>query len=67
MPSFEIMDMHGNTKQFDINKIKSAKDVAKAFKEFNKEVKTKKAYISTKEDKLKSVKVYEPKNQEETN
>ena len=40
---------------------------AKAFKEFNKEVKTKKAYISTKEDKLKSVKGYEPKNQEETN
>ena len=42
MPSFEIMDMDGNTKEFDINKIKSAKDVAQAFKEFNKEVKEKK-------------------------
>ena len=34
--------MNGNTKQFDINKIKSAKDVAKAFKEFNEEFKGKK-------------------------
>jgi len=42
MPSFEIMDINGNTKEFDINKIKSAKDVAKAFKEFNLEVKSKK-------------------------
>ena len=42
MPSFEIMDMNGNTKEFDINKIKSAKDVAKAFKEFHSEVKSKK-------------------------
>ncbi len=29
--------------------------------------KAKKTYISTKEDKLKSIKVYEPKSQEETN
>ena len=42
MPSFEIMDGNGNTKEFDINKIKSAKDVTQAFKEFNKEVKEKK-------------------------
>ena len=42
MPSFEIMDMNGNTKEFDINKIKSTKDVARAFKEFHKEVKSKK-------------------------
>ena len=67
MPSFEIMDMDGNTKEIDINKLNSAKDVAQAFKEFNNEVKGKKAYISTKEDKLKSVKVYEPKNPGEKN
>ena len=41
MPSFEIMDMNGNTKEFDINKIKSTKDDARAFKEFHKEVKRK--------------------------
>ena len=42
MPGFSIMDGNGNVKEFDINKIKSAKDVAKAFKQFNKEVKGKK-------------------------
>ena len=45
MPSFEIMDMNGNTKEFDINKIKSTKDVARAFKEFHKEVKSKKEIL----------------------
>ena len=36
MPSFEIMDGNGNTKEFDINKIKSAKDVAQALKDLLK-------------------------------
>ena len=68
MPSFAFMDMNGNTKEIDINKLNSAKDVATEFKKFRQETKKgKKVYISTKEDKLKSVKVYEPKVQEETN
>jgi len=58
MPSFSFMDMDGNTKEIDINKLNSAKDVAKEAKKF---------YTETKKDKLKSVKVYEPKVQEETN
>ena len=67
MPSFSFMDMDGNTKEIDISKLKSAKDLAAEHKKFREETKkNKKVYIST-EDKLKSVKVYEPKNQEETN
>ena len=68
MPSFAFMDMDGNTKEIDISKLKSAKDLAAEHKKFREETKKgKKAYISTKEDKLKSVKIYEPKSQEETN
>ena len=68
MPSFSFMDMDGNTKEIDITKLKSAKDVATEFKKFREETKkNKKVYISTEEDKLKSVKVYEPKSQEEAN
>lgn len=66
MPSFSFMDMDGNTKEIDISKLKSAKDVATEFKKFREETKKgKKVYISTEEDKLKSVKVYEPKTQAE--
>jgi len=68
MPSFAFMDMDGNTKEIDISKLKSAKDLAAEHKKFRQETKKgKKVYISTEEDKLKSVKVYEPKVQEETN
>ena len=68
MPSFAFMDMDGNTKEIDISKLKSAKDLAAEHKKFREETKKgKKVYISTEEDKLKSVKVYEPKVQEETN
>jgi len=68
MPSFAFMDMDGNTKEIDISKLKSAKDLAAEHKKFREETKKgKKVYISTEEDKLKSVKVYEPKSQEETN
>jgi len=66
MPSFSFMDMDGNSKEIDINKLNSAEDVATEFKKFRQETqKGKKVYISTEEDKLKSIKVYEPKSQEE--
>ncbi len=66
MPSFSFMDMDGNSKEIDINKLNSVEDVATEFKKFRQETKKgKKVYISTKEDKLKSVKVYEPKTQAE--
>tara|TARA_R100000234_G_scaffold80285_2_gene50329 strand:- start:161 stop:364 length:204 start_codon:yes stop_codon:yes gene_type:complete len=65
MPSFSFMDMDGNTKEIDINKLNSVEDVAAEHKKFREETKKgKKVYISTEEDKLKSVKVYEPKVQE---
>ena len=68
MPSFSFMDMDGNTKEIDISKLKSAKDLAAEHKKFREETKKgKKVYISTKEDKLASIKVYEPKVQEEIN
>ena len=67
MSSFSFMDMDGNTKEIDINKLNSAEDVAKEAKKFFTETKKgKKMYISTEEDKLASIKVYEPKNQEES-
>ena len=66
MSSFSFMDMDGNTKEIDISKLKSAKDLAAEHKKFREETKKgKKVYISTEEDKLKSVKVYEPKTQAE--
>lgn len=66
MSSFSFMDMDGNSKEIDINKLNSVEDVAAEFKKFRQETKKgKKVYISTKEDKLKSVKVYEPKTQAE--
>ena len=66
MPNFSFMDMNGNSKEIDINKLNSVEDVATEFKKFRQETKKgKKVYISTEEDKLKSVKVYEPKSQEE--
>ena len=66
MPSFEIMDMDGNRKEIDIKKLNSVEDVASEFKKFRLDIKKgKKMYISTEEDKLKSVKVYEPKTQAE--
>ena len=65
MPSFVFMDMDGNSKEIDINKLNSVEDVAAEHKKFREETKKgKKVYISTEEDKLKSVKVYEPKVQE---
>ena len=65
MPSFAFMDMDGNSKEIDINKLNSVEDVAAEHKKFREETKKgKKVYISTEEDKLKSVKVYEPKVQE---
>ena len=65
MPSFAFMDMNGNSKEIDISKLKSAKDLAAEHKKFREETKKgKKVYISTKEDKLASLKVYEPKVQE---
>ena len=68
MPSFAFMDMNGNSKEIDISKLKSAKDLAAEHKKFREETKKgKKVYISTKEDKLASIKVYEPKVQEEIN
>ena len=71
MSSFSFMDMDGNTKEIDMSKLKCAKDLAAEHKKFREEAKKakkgKKVYISTKEDWLKSVKVYEPKSQEETN
>ena len=68
MSSFTFMDMDGNSKEIDINKLNSVEDIASEFKKFRLDIKTgKKEYISTKEDKLKSLKVYEPKSQEETN
>ncbi len=68
MPSFAFMDMDGNTKEIDISKLKSAKDLAAEHKKFREETKKgKKMYISTKEDKLVSLKVYEPKSQEQNN
>ena len=68
MPSFAFMDMDGNTKEIDISKLKSAKDLAAEHKKFREETKKgKKVYISTEEDKLASIKVYEPKSQEENN
>ena len=68
MPSFQFMDINGNTKEIDINKLNSVEDVAAEHKKFCEETKKgKKVYISTKEDKLASLKVYEPKVQEETN
>ena len=69
MPSFAFMDMDGNTKEIDISKLKSAKDLAAEHKKFREETKKakkgKKVYISTKEDWLASAKVYELKSQEE--
>ena len=57
--------MDGNSKEIDINKLNSVEDVAAEHKKFREETKKgKKVYISTEEDKLKSVKVYEPKVQE---
>ena len=68
MPSFSFMDINGNTKEIDINKLNSAEDLAAEHKKFREEIKKgKKVYISTKEDKLKSIKVYEPRSQEEKN
>ena len=68
MPSFAFMDMDGNTKEIDMSKLKSAKDLAAEHKKFREETKkNKKVYISTKEDKLESVKVYEPKTSGEKN
>ena len=68
MSSFTFMDMDGNSKEIDINKLNSVEDVAAEHKKFREETKKgKKVYISTEEDKLKSVKVYEPKVQEGTN
>jgi len=72
MPSFEFIQFNsdGTTdrKEIDINKLNSAKDVAKEAKGFfTKNKKGKKVYVSTREDKLASLKVYEPKSQEENN
>ena len=66
MPSFQFMDINGNTKEIDINKLNSAEDVAKEAKGFfTKNKKGKKVYTSTREDKLASLKVYEPRSQEQ--
>ena len=65
MSSLIFMDMDGNIKEIDINKLNSVEDVAAEHKKFREETKKgKKVYISTKEDKLASLKVYEPKVQE---
>ena len=67
MSSVIFMDSEGNEKELPLSKINGVEDIANAYKDLRKKAKAKKSYISTKEDKLKSVKVYEPKNQEETN
>ena len=59
------MDSEGNEKELPLSEINGVEDIANAYKDLRKKAKAKKSYISTKEDKLKSVKVYEPKNQEE--
>ena len=67
MSSVIFMDFEGNEKELPLSEINGVEDIANAYKDLRKKAKAKKSYISTKEDKLKSVKVYEPKNQEETN
>lgn len=72
MPSFEFVQFNSDgttdSKEIDINKLNSVEDVAAEHEKFCKETKKgKKVYISTEEDKLKSIKVYEPRSQEETN
>tara|TARA_R100001591_G_C4254192_1_gene157982 strand:- start:112 stop:417 length:306 start_codon:yes stop_codon:yes gene_type:complete len=69
MPSFELIQFNsdGTTdrKEIDINKLNSAEDVAKEAKGFfAKNKKGKKVYTSTRENKLASLKVYEPRSQE---
>ena len=39
MLSFSFMDMDGNTKEIDISKLKSAKDLAAEHKKFREETK----------------------------
>jgi hypothetical protein len=50
------MDMDGNSKEIDINKLNSVEDVASEFKKFR---------LDIKKGKLKNMEVYEPKAQEE--
>ena len=64
MPYFEITDGNGTSHTGDLLS-EDPTDIKAEFKKFEAKRKAKKAYISTKEDKLKSVKVYEPKTQAE--
>ena len=64
MSSVIFMDSEGNEKELPLSKINGVEDIANAYKDLRKKAKAKKTYISTKEDKLASIKVYEPKVQE---
>ena len=63
MPYFEITDGNGTTHTVDLLS-EDPTDIKAEFKKFEAKKKAKKVYISTKEDKLASIKVYEPKSQE---
>ena len=66
MPYFEITDGNGTTHTVDLLS-EDPTDIKAEFKKFEAKKKAKKVYISTKEDKLASLKVYEPRSQEKNN